>query len=90
MNERKILPNLPNSKDNRSDFWDGAETYSNRPSAIGICKDHTKNDWFKHKDYESDNNGGIICTKCPWGAKLPGYMRFLDGKIVDLRNPSSQ
>lgn len=90
MNDTKNLPNLPNSKDYRSDFWEGAETYTNKPVAIGICKDHTKTDWFKHGGYASDNNGGIICTKCPWGTKLPGYMRLLEGKIVDLRNHSSQ
>ena len=89
MNETKKLPNLPNYRDNNSDFWEGAESFTSKPVAIDICKDHTKSNWFKHKDYESDNNGGIICTKCPWGTKLPGYMRFLDGKLVDLRNLSS-
>ncbi len=90
MNEQRKIPNLPSSKDEKSDFWDDAELYTNKPVSIEICQDHTKADWFKHDGYASDNNGGIICTKCPWGTKLPGYMRLLNGKIVDLRNPGSQ
>lgn len=88
MNVTRRLKNLPSSED--VEFWGDAEQYNSTPIKIGICEDHTKTTWFKHEGYESDNNGGIICTRCPWGTKLPGYMRLLDGKIIDLRTLNSQ
>ena len=39
----------------------------------------------KGHEYVSHVDGTVTCAKCPWGTRLPGYMRVLDGKIVDLR-----
>jgi len=79
--KQKKIAELPNSKD---DFWEGAETSLNTPKRIGLCDSHFKK-WHKHNGYKDNLDGTISCKFCPWGAILPGYMRVLDGKIVDLR-----
>lgn len=77
----KNLPKLPESS---SDYWDDSETYLNTPKSIGICASHFKK-WHKHDGYMDNHDGTVSCRFCPWGTRLPGYMRCLDGKIVDLR-----
>lgn len=39
----------------------------------------------KSHEYVGHNDGTVTCSKCPWGTRLPGYMRVLGGKIIDLR-----
>jgi len=77
----KKIPELPKNDD---DYWDGAETSLNTPKNIGICNTHFKK-WHKHDGYIDNYDGTVSCKFCPWGAVLPGYMRVLDEKIIDLR-----
>lgn len=77
----KSLTPLPKSDDN---FWDDAEKYVSTPIVLPICKTHGK-DWMKHEGYKDNGDGTASCTKCNWGFRIPGYMRILDGKVVDLR-----
>lgn len=83
MKEQKDLPPLPESKDN---FWDGEKETVNlsRADRITVCEAHKKN-WVEHIGYVDNKDGTVSCTKCPWGTRLPGYMRVLDEKIIDLR-----
>lgn len=55
---------------------------------IKICDVHKKDTW-QNGTYEWDN-GAIVCPNCGWGTRIPGYMRLVNGKIVDLRIVSSQ
>lgn len=71
MNDKPI--NLPNSDD---EYWEGAKTTRYAPKNIPLCETH---------DFMSENNGFATCTKCPYGVRLPGYMKVKDGKIIDLR-----
>lgn len=75
------LNELPESKD---EYWQGAEKHETKPVPITICKTHTSENWRNHEGYKQEGNV-ILCMKCPWGTPLPGYMRVLFGKIVDLR-----
>lgn len=76
------LPDLPSSND---EFWDGLKVQAiNRP--IPICETHTKERWMQHIGYVQDGIGSISCKYCPWGTRLPGYVRLIDEKIVDLRS----
>ena len=75
------IPNLPES---RSDYWDGAETHLNTPKKIPICESHGKK-WAKFDSYIDNHDGTVSCRFCPWGTKLPGHMRVMNGKIVDFR-----
>ena len=88
MTNARSLPNLPNSND---PFWEGAEVYQSRPTPISICPTHTKQNWMSHVGYNDNHDGTISCQLCPWGGRInTGRYRVLDGKIVDLRNLSSQ
>lgn len=61
------------------EYWEGAKTTQYAPKQIPLCDTH---------DYVSDNNGYATCTQCPYGVRLPGYMKVREGKIIDLRNSS--
>lgn len=67
------LENLPASND---DFWQDAKKTSHTPKPIAICEEHY---------FEMEGSGTAVCMNCPQGIRLPGYMRVLDGKVVDLR-----
>lgn len=77
----KKIPELPKTND---EYWDGAETQLNTPKKIGICDSHFKK-FEKHDGYVDNHDGTISCKFCPWGCRLPGYMRLYNGKVVDLR-----
>jgi hypothetical protein len=77
----KNLTPLPK---NDEDFWDGAEKYVSTPISMPICKTHGKN-WMSHDRYIDNGDGTASCLDCSWGFRIPGYLRVLDGKIVDLR-----
>lgn len=62
------------------------EKYIATPVAIDICKTHSKTNWQEHGFYIDNHDGTVSCEFCPFGAKLGGYFRVLDGKIVDLRS----
>lgn len=73
MREQKI-PSLPASND---EYWEDAEKYSGKPVRVKICKKHF---------YIDNHDGTVTCKFCPWGTKLPGYMRLLNNKLIDLRS----
>lgn len=80
------LPDLPTSDD---EYWEGANTSRHTARSVKMCPDHGKKVWEKHIGYINNNDGTISCTDCPWGTKIPGYYKVLDGKIIDLRRVSS-
>jgi len=88
MNETRRLKNLPSS--NEEGFWDGAEKYTSSPVSIRICDDHTKTTWMNHEGYIDNHDGTISCQLCPWGARIGGRYRILEGKVVDLKDLNSQ
>jgi hypothetical protein len=73
---------LPKSED---EVWEDAQTMRTNPVRIPICETHGKDNWTKHVGYKNEGKGVITCTKCPWGTKIPGYMRVVGEKILDLR-----
>ena len=84
MNARssKNLSDLPSS--DNLEFWGEGQRYSHKPVPLRICKTHGKN-WMKHVGY-IDNHGTISCKWCSWGTTTPGYLRVVDGRIIDLRS----
>lgn len=83
-NDRR-LNNLPPSEHY---IWENAEVMSYKPRDIPIC-DHSKKNWM-NGSYVDNHDGTITCQSCPWGARLSGRYRILDGKVVDLKDYSSQ
>lgn len=77
------LPDLPASND---EYWEDAEVIRNEPIDIPICAIHTKGTWMDHIGYIDNKDGTISCDVCPWGTRIPGYLRVHEGKIVDLRS----
>lgn len=57
------------------------------PSKIVACENHKKN-WMEGT-YELGKDNSITCKECGWGAYIPGYMRLVEGKLVDLRTLTS-
>lgn len=80
MNGKKI-DELPSSKD---EFWDG-ETITESRRTIHICETHAPENYMEHIGYVDTRDGAVTCKYCPWGGKLPGYLRVADGRLVDLR-----
>lgn len=58
------------------------------PIGIDICSCHTPEKWMTG-DYRDNKDGTITCIYCPWGTRLPGYTRCINGKILDLRTVNS-
>ena len=81
------IPDLPGSDD---EYWEDANKSHYQPKQVKMCSDHGKKVWDKHDGYINNGDGTISCTDCPWGTKIPGYYRVLDGKIIDLRRVSNQ
>ena len=82
------IPELPKSED--SEFWQG-ENHSDRLTPLTICSTHTLDNWTDLSNRYIDNyDGTVSCSFCPWGKRLAGYYRCIDGKIVDLRNVNSK
>ena len=75
------LSDLPSSDD---EFWGEGERFRYKPKPIKICKTHGKN-WMRHTGY-IDNHGEITCKWCPWGTTTAGYLKVINGRIVDLRS----
>lgn len=80
------LPDLPRNDD---EYWEDAVISRHQPKSVKLCPDHGRKTWDKHDGYIDNKDGTITCMYCPWGTKIPGYMRVMDGKIIDLRRPSS-
>lgn len=59
------------------------ENRINKP--LSICETHTRDNWLAHEQYADNKDGTISCKLCSFGGKIPGYMKVMDGKIVDLR-----
>lgn len=78
------MEDLPPSSD---EYWEGAEKHvSEKTEAVKICDTHSKDKWVDHLGYVDNHDGTVSCKFCPWGFRLPGYMRVHEGKIVDLRS----
>ncbi len=71
------LPDLPKSDD---EYWEGANTFSQKLRPIGLCKEH---------EYIDNKDGTASCKNCPYGIRLPGYMKAYKGKVIDLRRKHS-
>lgn len=76
----KNLNDLPPSEDK---FWEG-QKYSHKPIPVKVCGTHGKK-WMTHTGY-IDNHGTITCKWCGWGTNIPGYLKVIEGRIVDLRS----
>jgi len=83
MNDKKLNP-LPPSND---DYWEGAEKQSHTPVKVKICDEHFNEKWVS-KSYIDNHDGTVSCKFCPWGTRLPGYIRVYQERIVDLRDLS--
>lgn len=64
------------------------EKYPDVKGRIKICPIHNKEHWLEGT-YETGKDGSVICTECGWGTRVPGYMRVVDGKVIDLRVATS-
>lgn len=64
------------------------EKYPDIKGRIKICSLHTRDEWTKGT-YEQNPDGSITCIDCGWGTRIPGFMKLLNGKIMDLRIASS-
>ena len=79
MSDKEIIQ-IPNEEGAYSSLNIGAKKES-------ICSTHGKENWTD-TEYVDNKDGTISCPKCNWGTRLPGYMRLIEGKIVDLRGVS--
>lgn len=81
---------MNDKKDNDLYFGGDGEVTQYSPVDIAICTTHRTSNWTTHTEYIDNKDGTVTCRQCPWGCKLPGYMRCWDGKIVDLRTLSGE
>jgi hypothetical protein len=63
---------------------EGEELVVFTPKDIPICKHHNAKEWTQG-EYINNQDGTVSCPNCPWGCRLPGYMRCHESRIVDLR-----
>ncbi len=86
MNDKsqKNLSDLPESSD--LEFWGEGQRSSHRAIPTKICHYHKGNDWLKEGGYIDNHDGTISCKWCPWGTTIPGYLKVVEGRIVDLRS----
>lgn len=75
----KIKP-LP---DSGHEFWDGEVHVAEKKIKFPICKSH-KN-YMKHDGYRDNGDGTASCLICNWGFRMPGWIRIMDNKVIDLR-----
>lgn len=80
MSENAKLPPLPPSDD---EYWEGANVARHSAKPIQLC-DHSKKNWMQG-EYINNLDGTVSCKDCSWGTPLPGYLKCLNGKIIDLR-----
>jgi len=62
------------------------EAYTSEKKPVAICPTHSRTDLTRHEGYIDNKDGTVSCKYCPFGTRLDGFMRVIDGKIVDLRN----
>ena len=80
----KNLSELPESSD--IEFWGDGQKFRHSPIPIELCKTHTGKNWMEHIGYIDNHDGTVSCKWCPWGTRLPGYMKCVNGRIMDLRS----
>lgn len=78
-NKQRLDP-LPPSDD---EFWDG-EVKVNRPQEVALCSNHRRGS-LEGTGFVDNRDGTVSCRYCPWGAKLSGYVRVHQGRLIDLR-----
>lgn len=67
--------------------WDIEGNDLTQLAPLHICAVHNKDEW-QRGEYVDNHDGTVSCKFCPWGTALPGYMRLIDGKLIDLRSPT--
>lgn len=82
MQSRKILNDLPATSD--LEFWNGAEVYRHTAKPIEICETHTGKNWMSHSGYVDNRDGTITCKWCPWGTRMAGHLRVINGRVINL------
>lgn len=83
LNSDKKLEELPVSSDG---FWEKAETYHLKPKKVAVCATHGRRNWVEHKGYIDNHDSTVSCKYCGWGCALPGYMKLIGDRVVDLRS----
>lgn len=68
------------------DVYEGGEAYTSDKRPVHICKTHDRRNLLNHEGYIDNKDGTVSCMYCPFGAKLDGFLKVIDGKLVDLRN----
>lgn len=81
-----ILSNWKTTEEESKKPAEVLESYSDLKRVIPICETHSKDKWMSHEGYNHNPDGTITCQFCGWGTPLPGYMRLINGKVVDLRD----
>lgn len=71
-------------EDSEVKVWDIEGHNLSTPAPLKICSHHNKTEWTTGT-YTLNTDGSVSCVDCPWGTYVPGYMRWVKGKIVDLR-----
>ena len=87
MSEQKSpenLSELPPSND--LEFWGESQRFSHKAIPIKVCETHTGKNWMEHIGYLDNHDGTITCKWCPWGAVVAGYIKLIEGRVMDLRS----
>ena len=87
MNEQKSpknLSELPPSSD--LEFWGEGQRFAHKPIPLKICKTHGGKGWLSHVGYVDNHDGTITCKWCPWGTTMAGYLKVINGRVMDLRS----
>lgn len=80
----KKLSDLPESTD--LEFWGEGQRFSHRAKPVKICYYHKGNEWMKYQGYTDNHDGTVSCQWCSWGSRIPGYLKVISGRVMDLRN----
>ena len=84
----KQLEELPPTEDG---YWSGGDVQRTKPVKLPpICGTHHPDRIMEHVGYRMNGDGTVSCTKCAWGSWLPGYMKVIEDKLVDLRREARE
>lgn len=80
----KNLSDLPESSD--LEFWGEGQRFRHKAMPIKICNGHNGKKWMELTGYIDNYDGTVSCKWCPWGTQIPGYLKCMEGRIIDLRS----
>lgn len=80
--QKSKLADFPPSDD--LEFWGEGQRHRHQVIPIPICKGHNGKKWLEMTGYIDNHDGTIFCKWCPWGTQMPGYIKCVDGRIIDL------